>query len=119
MGGMDAYKDIDYSTRIFFESSFRPRVKEEEKFQKIRDAYNKLNKNGKSEFGYVNLYDVKKSFKLSYESFNTLLNNYYATHRYDEIILFSNTVASIDRRKRFIVAGQVALKMRIIKKSTI
>ena len=51
------------------------------------------------------------------ETFNDLLNSYYTQNRHKEIILFSNTVSSIDKRRRFIVDGQAVLKIRIIKKN--
>ena len=51
------------------------------------------------------------------KSFNELLNSYYTAYRHIEIILFSNTVSSIDMRRRFLVAGNTVLKIRIIKKS--
>ena len=89
----------------------------EEQYDKIRSSYEQLQKKGLAEYGYVNLYDVKKNFRLSYESFNELLNSYYTAYRHIEIILFSNTVSSIDMRRRFLVDGNSVLKIRIIKKS--
>lgn len=111
------YDQIIRDTDRFYEEEYKNRVKLEQRYDKIRMAYDKLYAKGQSEFGYVNLYDIKKSFRLSYESFNELLNSYYTACRHIEIILFSNTVSSIDMRRRFLVAGNVALKIRIIKKS--
>ena len=117
LGLTSRYKDIVDKSNAFFFGDFRKRVKLEQQFDKIRATYEKLHSKGQSEFGYVNLYDIKKSFRLSYESFNELLNSYYTAYRHIEIILFSNTVSSIDMRRRFLVAGNAALKIRIIKKS--
>jgi hypothetical protein len=117
LGLLSQYKSIVHNTRTFYVEEFRNRVKLEQQYNIIRSTYEKLNKRGQSEFGYVNLYDIKKGFRLSYESFNELLNSYYTAYHHIEIILFSNTVSSIDMRRRFLVAGNAALKIRIIKKS--
>ena len=117
LGLKQQYDKIIYDTDRFYEEEYKKKVKQEKQFTKIRTVYYKLHSKGASEFGYVNLYDIKKSFRLSYESFNELLNSYYTAYRHIEIILFSNTVSSIDMRRRFLVAGNAALKIRIIKKS--
>lgn len=117
LGLTSRYIDIVEKSNAFYFGDFRKRVKLEQQYDKIRATYEKLHLKGQSEFGYVNLYDIKKSFRLSYESFNELLNSYYMAYRHIEIILFSNTVSSIDMRRRFLVAGNAALKIRIIKKS--
>lgn len=111
------YEELIEKTEVFYKQEFQQRLKQEQQYDKIRKSYERLNNSGASEFGYVNLYDIKKNFRLSYESFNKLLNFYYFDYRHEEIILFSNTVASIDQRRRFIVDGNAALKIRIIKKS--
>lgn len=117
LGLTSRYENIVEKSNAFYFGDFRKQVKLEQQYNKIRATYEKLHSKGQSEFGYVNLYDIKKSFRLSYESFNELLNSYYMTYRHIEIILFSNTVSSIDMRRRFLVAGNAALKIRIIKKS--
>ena len=114
---MDYYETLISKTESFFEDEFKARVKQEAQYQKIRDSYEYFEKRGLTDLGYVNLYDIKKSFRLSFETFNELLNSYYTQNRQKEIILFSNTVASIDQRRRFVVDGIAALKIRIIKKS--
>ena len=117
LGLTSRYESIIDKSNTFYAGVFRKRVKLEQQYDMIRASYDKLHLKGQSEFGYVNLYDIKKSFRLSYESFNELLNSYYTAYRHIEIILFSNTVSSIDMRRRFLVAGNTVLKIRIIKKS--
>lgn len=117
LGLEQQYDKIIRDTDKYYEDEYKKKIKQEKQFAKIRAAYYKLHSKGDSEFGYVNLYDIKKSFRLSYESFNELLNSYYTTCRHIEIILFSNTVSSIDMRRRFLVDGNAALKIRIITKS--
>ena len=111
------YETLMAKTEAFFDDEFKLHVKEEEQYQKIRDSYEYYQKRGLTDLGYVNLYDIKKRFRLSFETYNELLNRYYTQNRQKEIILFSNTVASIDQRRRFVVGGTAALKIRIIKKS--
>lgn len=113
----ERFKELIDRIEVFYNVEFKKRVKLEEQYDKIRSSYEQLQKKGLAEYGYVNLYDVKKNFRLSYESFNELLNSYYTAYRHIEIILFSNTVSSIDMRRRFLVDGNSVLKIRIIKKS--
>ena len=113
----ERFKELIDRIEVFYNVEFKKRLKLEEQYDKIRSSYEQLQKKGLAEYGYVNLYDVKKNFRLSYESFNELLNSYYTAYRHIEIILFSNTVSSIDMRRRFLVDGNSVLKLRIIKKS--
>jgi hypothetical protein len=113
----ERFEELIDKIGAFYTVEFTKRIKLEEQYDKIRSSYEQFQKKGLSEYGYVNLYDIKKSFRLSYESFNELLNSYYTAYRHIEIILFSNTVSSIDMRRRFLVDGNSVLKIRIIKKS--
>lgn len=113
----EKYDNIIRCTKSYYLEEYQKRVKQERQYDKIRKTYEQYYKKGEAEFGFVNLYDIKKAFRLSYESFNNLVNSYYTAYRHIEIILFSNTVSSIDQRRRFIVGGNAALKIRIIKKS--
>lgn len=117
MGLRTRYEELINNSEAFYKKEFQKFVKQEQQYDKIRKSYEYHYKKGEAEFGYVNLYDIKKSFRLSYDRFNALLNSYFTEYRHKEIILFSNTVSSIDMRRRFIVAGNAALKIRIIKKS--
>jgi hypothetical protein len=117
MGLRTHYEALISNTETFYKKEFQKFVKQEQQYDKIRKSYEYHYKRGEAEFGYVNLYDIKKSFRLSYDNFNELIDSYYTEYRHKEIILFSNTVSSIDMRRRFIVAGNAVLKIRIIKKS--
>ena len=117
IGQRTHYEALISNTETFYKKEFQKFVKQEQQYEKIRKSYEYHYKRGEAEFGYVNLYDIKKSFRLSYDNFNELIDSYYTEYRHKEIILFSNTVSSIDMRRRFIVAGNAVLKIRIIKKS--
>lgn len=113
----ERFEDLVSKTESFITGDFKKHIQQEEQYDKIRSVYYTLQKKGQSDYGFVNLYDIKGKFRLSYDSFNCLLNSYYMTYRHKEIILFSNTVSSIDMRRRFLVAGNSVLKIRIIQKS--
>jgi hypothetical protein len=99
----DKYKEENFkSLRIY--------LKHKQSFEK---QYNGLLKKGKSDLGFINLYDIKKSFKLSHEPFQEFLNSYYDQEKGRKHIFFSNIVNSIDRRKRFNVRGIPVLKIKI------
>lgn len=85
-------------------------------YKNIDQQYTKLVREGKVEVGYVNLYDLKSAFRMSYERFSDLMNNYCQDKKSTHVILLSNTVASIDMRKRFVINGQVAMNIKIIEK---
>lgn len=117
LGLSSQYLTLVREIESFYKQNFRKRIKLEDQYEKIRKVYFFLQKKKQTDYGYVNLYDIKKSFRLSYESFNELLNSYYTAYRHIEIILFSNTVSSIDMRRRFFVAGNSVLKIKIIQRS--
>lgn len=117
LGLTERFEYIINKADDFFLGEFKKRTKLEKQYEKIRNVYSSLQSGGQSDYGFVNLYDIKKSFRLSYDSFNELLNSYYNAYRHMEIILFSNTVSSIDMRRRFFVADNSVLKIRIIQRS--
>lgn len=82
----------------------------------IESEYMNLIDIGKHDLGFVNLYDLKSKFKLSFSSFEDMINSYYREYGKLKLILFSNIVSSIDARRRFIVNGNPVIKIRIINK---
>lgn len=117
LGLSSQYNSHIREVELFYKQDFSKRINLENQYEKIRKVYFSLQKKTRTDYGYVNLYDIKSSFRLSYDSFNKLLNSYYLDCHLDEIILFSNTVSSIDMRRRFLVSGKSVLKIKIIKKS--
>lgn len=88
-------------------------------YEKLLISYENLKKLGRSSMGYVNLYDIMINMHMSYTKFNNILNSFYDNYRTISIILFSNIVSSVDKRRRFIINkgnDKVAvLKIKIIK----
>lgn len=82
----------------------------------ILASYHKALKDNKAIDGYVNLYDMKKCLKMSYERFNKSIEDFYLTSKDKYIVLVSNIVNSIDKRRRFIIDNRAALSIKIIKK---
>jgi hypothetical protein len=81
--------------------------------KKLESRYFALEKAGKIDLGYVNLYDIKEVFRISNENFESFLNKYYEMEKGKKNIFFSNIVNSIDKRKRFFVRGIPVLKIKI------
>ena len=50
---------------------------------------------------------------MSFENFEKMLNDYYEHERKNQLILFSNTVTSIDKRKRFYIRNKPVVKIKI------
>ena len=80
------------------------------------DSYDKLFKTGKTDLGYVNLYDIMYDLHMGYDRFSDFLNEFYFENRKNVIILLSNTVSSIDKRRRFQIGDKIVLKVKIIEK---
>ncbi len=71
---------------------------------------------GKHDLGFVNLYDLKSKFKLSFSSFEDMINSYYREYGKLKLILFSNIVSSIDAREDDLCEWKSVIKIRIINK---
>ena len=82
-------------------------------FSKLRNSYNSNINRGLHDQDFVNLYDIKKDLRMSFENFEKMLNDYYEHERKNQLILFSNTVTSIDKRKRFYIRNKPVVKIKI------
>lgn len=99
-------------------NNFMQRYKRGLLYKKLKEAYKQMINNGKHDCLFVNLYDIMSEFKMSFSRFNIFINHYYNENKTNDIILLSNTVASIDKRKRFNIDGIISLKIKIIEKKT-
>jgi len=115
-GNESQYQEYKQSVIEFYNQFVLRDSRKAKLYKTIDRQYNKLVRDGKVEVGYVNLYDLKSAFRMSYERFSKLINDYYQDKKSTHVILLSNTVASIDMRKRFVVNGQVAMNIKIIEK---
>ncbi len=113
----NSYKET-YNNILHDFCSFEKNVlKLEEKkymlFSKLRNSYNSNINRGLHDQDFVNLYDIKKDLRMSFENFEKMLNDYYEHERKNQLILFSNTVTSIDKRKRFYIRNKPVVKIKI------
>ena len=84
-------------------------------FEKLEKAYLELLGEGKHDAKFVNLYDIKDLMHCSYNSLNRIIALYYEHKKEEKIVLFTNLVQSIDKRRRFFIKKHVpVLKIKII-----
>lgn len=114
----EEYKSLYVKIKADFEGYFEDVLQFKNKlyldFEKIETLYKQLEIKGLHDLGFVNLYDIKKEFKISNERFQIMLNQYYEQKRKKKLILFSNTVSSIDKRKRFYIKNIPVIKIKIL-----
>lgn len=80
---------------------------------KFETRYSECIDEGKVDLGFVNLFDIKETLKMSHENFEIFLNKYYEQEKGRRHIFFNNIVNSVDRRKRFYVRNVPVLKVKI------
>lgn len=78
--------------------------------------YRKLVLKNKDKSYYVNLYDISKEMKMSYQRFQLFLTRFYQEERMVRNIFFINIVSTIDQRKRFYIGKVPVLKIKISRK---
>jgi hypothetical protein len=110
------YQEQFISYQNFKNNILKKEVRKEKKYKKFMDSYDKLFKTGKTDLGYVNLYDIMYDLHMGYDRFSDFLNEFYFENRKNVIILLSNTVSSIDKRRRFQIGDKIVLKVKIIEK---
>lgn len=101
--------------RNFLKSLVKVEEKRKVLFQNLEDSYQELIKEGRHDAQFVNLYDIMSMMHCSYNSMNKLIEDYYEQKKEEKIVLFSNLVQSIDKRRRFYVKNNIpVLKIKII-----
>jgi len=109
----DLYNTLNSRYIIFEKTSLQINNKQFINSNKLVKIYNKKINEGLHDLGFVNLYDIKEEFRMSYDKFDILLNEFYEESRKKKMILFSNTVSSIDKRKRFFVKNIPVIKIKM------
>lgn len=108
------YNKIQNEYQAFLIGDYKVLLAKRKVFEQFEKVYKTIYATGKTDMGYVNLYDVKEQMHMGYDKFSQMLNDYYVENKKRTIILFSNIVSSIDKRKRFLVAGKVVLNVKLI-----
>ncbi|MEZ2441714.1 hypothetical protein AB6805_08325 [Chitinophaga sp. RCC_12] len=107
------YKDLIGKFNLYVGDKFKKEQLYNSQRSVLEERYCDCIKEGKGELGFVNLYDLKEGFRMSFETFQSFVNKYYENEKRKKHIFFSNIVSSIDRRKRFDIRGIPVLKMKI------
>lgn len=106
------YYEIQDKFTKYEKDNFKSNRNYENLKSQFSENYDKCLTQGKDVLGFVNLYDIKDNLRISHENFQKFLNTFYELEKSKSHIFFSNIVASIDRRKRFIVRGTSVLKIK-------
>jgi len=107
------YADISKNVSEYINNNFRKIQNYNSIKFRFINAYKTCLKIDLSETRYVNLYDIKEQFKMSYLKFNDFLNEFYEKEKNESSIFLSNIVSSIDKRKRFYIRNLPVLKIKI------
>jgi hypothetical protein len=108
-----AFEDLTDLFSLFEYEHFKSKKKYLVRKRQFLEAYKNVLKSNVSDLGFVNLHDIKQAMKVSTENFQKFINDFYELEKNNMNIFFSNTVNSIDRRKRFIVRNRPVIKIKI------
>ncbi|WP_288458575.1 hypothetical protein [uncultured Chryseobacterium sp.] len=106
------FTDLSLNFTTYVNENFKNDRSFESKKLDFIKLYKKCIDDKKDVQGFVNLYDIKESIRISYIKFNEFISKFYEDERSKRHIFFSNIVSSIDGRKRFIVRGRPVLKIK-------
>ncbi len=79
-------------------------------------TYRRLAKNSEDKSGFVNLYDISKEMRMSYNRFQIFLTQFYKEEKLVRNIFFINIVSTIEQRKRFYIGKVPVIKIKMTKK---
>lgn len=97
----------EYTLELRKRSNF---IKQKKAFIAI---YQKQMSTNEDKSNFVNLYDICKEMKMSYERFQIFLINFYQEERMVRNIFFINIVSTIEQRKRFYIGNAPVMKIKI------
>lgn len=75
--------------------------------------YQKMMSKSEDKSNFVNLYDICKEMKMSYDKFQIFLTIFYQEERMVRNIFFINIVSTIEQRKRFYIGNAPVMKIKI------
>lgn len=112
------YRDVEsnvkaYTADLRLRSGFVKQKKE------LLSIYEKLVKTSADKSGFVNLYDISKLMRMSYDRFQQFLSQFYQEERLKRNIFFINIVSTIEQRRRFYIGKAPVIKIRITKNNGI
>ena len=98
-----------YCSELQEKSTF---LKNKKKFISI---YQSLAQKGEDKSNFVNLYDISKEMRMSYQRFQDFLSRFYQEERMVRNIFFVNIVSTIEQRKRFYIGNTPVMKIKMTK----
>lgn len=98
-----------YCSELQEKSAF---LKNKKKFISI---YQSLAQKGEDKSNFVNLYDISKEMRMSYQRFQDFLSRFYQEERMVRNIFFVNIVSTIEQRKRFYIGNTPVMKIKMTK----
>jgi hypothetical protein len=107
------YTELTLLFSVFEKNNFKIKKKYLENRSKFLKGYKACLKSSISDLGFINLYDIKGTMHISTENFQIFLNDFYEFEKNNLNIFFSNSVNSIDRRKRFLIRNRPVIKIKI------
>jgi len=102
-------KFLRYSNEILHDDNKNYKLMKE-----LNQTYKSCLKKNMDDLGFVNLHVIRGEMRMGIQRFEKLLIDYYELNRRKEMILFSNTVSSIDKRQRFYIKDKPVIKIKII-----
>ena len=99
----------EYSIELRKRSNF---IKQKKRFIAV---YQKHVSKSEDKGNFVNLYDICKEMRMSYEKFQIFLTLFYQEERLVRNIFFINIVSTIEQRKRFYIGNTPVMKIKITK----
>ena len=78
-------------------------------------TYQNSVKTNKDKSGFVNLYDISKEMRMSYDRFQSFLTQFYQEEKLVRNIFFINIVSTIEQRRRFYIGNAPVIKIKMTK----
>ena len=108
------YNDIEQKFLKYSKEILHDDNKNHKLMKEFNQTYKSCLKKNINDLGFVNLHSIRSEMKMGIQRFEKLLVDYYELNRRKEMILFSNTVSSIDKGQRFYVKDKPVIKIKII-----
>ena len=102
-----------------YTSELRKRRKFIEQKSQFVANYQRAAKNSEDKSRFVNLYDLSKEMRMSYDRFQVFLTQFYQEERQVRNIFFINIVSTIEQRKRFYIGSAPVMKIKMTKNNGI
>ena len=107
---------IDIETHVKeYTTELRKRRKFIEQKSTFVTTYQNSVKTNKDKSGFVNLYDISKEMRMSYDRFQSFLTQFYQEEKLARNIFFINIVSTIEQRRRFYIGNAPVIKIKMTK----